>query len=436
MFRRSVRTVAVAAAAFVALAACGQGDNPAQPNADDAGGTGEGVELRFAWWGADLRHRLTQEVIDAFEAEHPGITIVPEYTDWTGYWDRLATTAAGGDLPDIIQMDEKYLRTYAEQGSLLDLDTLEGLDTSDIDPGALPSGEVDGGLYGIVSAVNAYAMVTNTTLLEEAGVPLPDDTTWTWEDFAATALAVTEGTGDGVHGMQGLGIADGDLNIWARQVGESQWTEDGAFGVSPETLTEWWEYVAGLEQSGAMPPPAAMEEKRAAGQESSGTATNTAAFGLWWSNQYAALSSSSGDELALLRPPRQEPDGESGLYYKPSMFWSASADTEYPEEVALFLDFLTSSTEAGEILLVERGVPSNLAVREHITPLLDDAGQTTVAFVDGVADEVGPAPVVTPQGGSEFEAHLQRYNLEVLFGNLSPQEAAEQLTADVEDMLE
>ncbi|WP_413452465.1 hypothetical protein AA0Y32_10630 [Georgenia phoenicis] len=51
-------------------------------------------------------------------------------------------------------------------------------------------------------------------------------------------------------------------------------------------------------------------------------------------------------------------------------------------------------------------------------PLIEtyDRSAPGVAFVDGVADE--------------------RYNLEVLFGNLSPQEAAEQLTADVEDMLE
>lgn len=437
--------IAVAAAACLSLAACGQGDNPADAGVDadsgsdadgsDAGGGDGDVELSFTWWGADLRHRLTQEVIDAFEDEHPGITITPEYTDWTGYWDRLATKAAAGDLPDIIQMDEKYLRTYAEQGSLLDLSTLEGLDTGEIDPGALPSGEVDGGLYGLVASVNAYAMVTNTTLLDEAGVEAPDDGSWTWAEFAQTAQAVTEGTDDGVWGMQGLGIADGDLNVWARQVGDTQWTGDGTFGVSEETLHEWWQYVVGLAESEAMPPPAIMEEKRSAGQESSGVATNTAAFGLWWSNQYAALSESSGDELALLRPPRQEPGGESGLYYKPSMFWSASAHTEHPEEVALFLDFLANSPAAGEILLVERGVPSNLTVREHVTPLLDEAGQTTVAFIDDIADEVGTAPAVTPQGASEFEATLQRYNLDVLFGNLAPEDAAAQLVAEVAAMI-
>ncbi len=439
MARRSARTtIAVAVAACLALAACGQGENPADADAPaDGGGGGDGdVELRFAWWGADLRHRLTQEVIDAFEAEHPGITVTPKYTDWNGYWDRLSTTAAAGDLPDIIQMDEKYLRTYAEQGSLLDLSTLPGLDTGEIDPGALPSGEVDGGLYGLVSSVNAYAMVTNATLLEQAGVEVPDDDTWTWEEFAAAAQAVTEGTDDGAWGMQGMGIADGDLNVWARQVGDTQWTDEGTFGISEGTLAEWWQYVVGLADSGAMPPPAVMEEKRSAGQESSGIATNTAAFGLWWSNQYAALSSSSGDELLLLRPPRHESDGESGLYYKPSMFWSAAADTEHPEEVALFLDFLANSPAAGEILLVERGVPSNLAVREHVTPLLDDAGRTTVSFIDDIADEVGEAPAVTPQGASEFETTLQRHNLEVLFGNLSPQEAAVQLTADVAAMIE
>src|SRR5699024_10657260 len=130
MRRRATMGIAALSIATFGLSACGQGENPADPG--DEGDPGD-VQLRFAWWGADLRHRLTQEVIDAFEAEHPGITVSAEYSDWNGYWDRLSTTAATGQLPDIFQMDEKYLRTYAEQGSLLDLAALEGLPTDSLD---------------------------------------------------------------------------------------------------------------------------------------------------------------------------------------------------------------------------------------------------------------------------------------------------------------
>ena len=82
------------------------------------------MTLSFTWWGNDVRHEITEQLIAAFEAEHENITIEPQYTDWAGYWDKLATTVAAGDAPDIIQMDEKQLSTYAANGVLLDLGTL------------------------------------------------------------------------------------------------------------------------------------------------------------------------------------------------------------------------------------------------------------------------------------------------------------------------
>ena len=87
--RRRKTGVAAAAAAVVmalSLSACGGGSG--QQNADGP------VELRFSWWGGDKRAQLTQEAIKKFEAENPNIKIKPEFGDWSGYWDKLATQVA------------------------------------------------------------------------------------------------------------------------------------------------------------------------------------------------------------------------------------------------------------------------------------------------------------------------------------------------------
>src|SRR5687767_13101796 len=97
---RAVAAVAIATS-LLAASACG-GDSGGGANAD-----GE-VTLRFNWWGSDTRHKITQEVIDAFQKENPKIKIKGEYGEWSGYWDKLATTVAANDAPDVIQMDEKY----------------------------------------------------------------------------------------------------------------------------------------------------------------------------------------------------------------------------------------------------------------------------------------------------------------------------------------
>ena len=92
-----------------------RGQRRAAPPSTEPTLSDEPVTLSFTWWGNDARHAITEQLIAAFEAEHENITIEPQYTDWAGYWDKLATTVAAGDAPDIIQMDEKQLSTYAAQ---------------------------------------------------------------------------------------------------------------------------------------------------------------------------------------------------------------------------------------------------------------------------------------------------------------------------------
>jgi multiple sugar transport system substrate-binding protein len=100
--RKSLLPKAAAAAAVLSLALTGCGGAP-QASSDGP------VTLRFSWWGSDTRHKMTEKLIAAFEAENPNINVEGEYGDWSGYWDKLATQVASQDAPDIIQMDAAYL---------------------------------------------------------------------------------------------------------------------------------------------------------------------------------------------------------------------------------------------------------------------------------------------------------------------------------------
>lgn len=416
--------------AVVALAACSSGtggDGDAEP--------GDGtVELRMTWWGSDARHTATQQAIELFEEANPGITVVPEFSDWDGYWDKLATATAGGDTPDVLQMDGAYLATYADQGTLADLRELDGFDAGGIDEAALASGELDGGLYGVVNAVNSWSVVANRTLVEEAGLELPDDSTWTWADLTEFANAFSAAAPDGVYGLQDWGLTQGTLDQWARQHGETLWTDDGGFGVSEETLVAYWEMALGLIEDGGLPPATVQAEQQAATQDQSLGATNRAALGFWWSNQLSALAAASGQELVLLRPPLDD-DGERGIWYRPSQFWSVAATSEHPEEAALLVDFLVNSPEAGEVLLAERGTPGNVEVREAIRDLLSPEDQTIATYLDDIADELDGVAALAPAGSSDFEATLIRATSQVYFGQATPEQAAQTLIAEVEAML-
>lgn len=423
---RGAGFIAMGAVAALLLAGCSGGGDAATELSD------EPVTLRFTWWGNDARTAATQEVIAAFEKEHPNITIEPQFTDWAGYWDKLATETAANDTPDIIQMDEKYIATYGDRGALLDLNTVtDQLDLGDFPKATLASGTVGDSLYGVPSGITSYSFVVNPDLLAAAGIEVPDDETWTWDDFTELSEQVSAAGAGSVYGFQPFGFEDGGLNNWARQHGDQLYNDKGEVVIKPETLASWWTYLLELVNNGATPSPSAIIEKQAGGLAESFTATNAAAFAPWWNSQLTALTEASGSPLELLRVPTVDGGADGSAYYKPSMYWSASARTAHPAEAALFIDFLSNSEVAADSLLTERGVPANTKIREYITPKLAETDQAVVEFLDGLADDIGDPPAVTPPGGSAIEALVKQYTEQVLFAKNTPDEAADGFIKDL-----
>jgi multiple sugar transport system substrate-binding protein len=389
------------------------------------------VELRFSWWGADDRHSTTQQVIDLFEAENPGITIVPEYTDWAGYWDRLATSTAANDAPDIITQEERYLREYGDRGALLDLNEVD-LDLSGIDPLVAESGDLDGQTFGVATGVNAYAILADPQAFEDAGVEMPDDETWTWDDYIEISAQISEATDGEVVGTQSMSYNETGFQIFARQRGENLYAEDGSLGFSQETLEEWFSVTEQLVENGGQPGAAESVEIEAGGPDQSVLSTNQGAMAHFWTNQLGGISASSGRDIELLRYPGESTEDRTGMFFKPAMFYSISAGTEHPEEAALFVDFLLNSEEAAELILADRGLPANVDVRSHIIDSLPEADARSAVFlseIEGTIVDGNPPP---PIGAGQVVDITKRVTEDLTFGDLTPAEAAEQFMSEVE----
>jgi multiple sugar transport system substrate-binding protein len=418
MNKRHLR-LATAALAVSVLGLTGCGGGAAADSGD--------VELRFAWWGSDTRHTQTQEIIDAFEEQNPGITVVGEYGDFGGYWDKLATQTASNDSPDIIQMDEKYLREYADNGALMDL---SGMDFADIEESIVESGRTEDGLFGIATGINAMAMMTNPDILEDAGVEMPDDTTWTWDDFADVSREVAENTDS--YGF-GSPNEPGSFQIWLRQNGKELTNADGSLGFEAADAAEYYGMLLDMMKDGALPQASVITEDQSPGPDQSLTGKGEAAMGMWWSNQLAALNASSGAELVPLRFPSVAGSAdEAHLFHKSAMYMSGSARTEHPEEVEAFIDFMVNSEEAGLINLADRGLPANSTVREAVIPELSEADALAAEYVQAIEPELGAAMPIPPLGFSALQEILYRYELDVLFERTTPEEAGERAIAEME----
>ncbi|MGP0223501.1 ABC transporter substrate-binding protein [Paenarthrobacter sp. NCHU4564] len=414
-FRRSLALVAVAGMLGMATA-CG---------GSDAGQSQDGpVEIRFSWWGNAGRAELTTKAIQEFEAANPDIKVKPEYGDISGYFDKLATQVAANDAPDVITMGGAYPAEYANRGALLDLSKAgSALDLSKLDQGALENGQVKGTQYGVSTGANALAIVVNPAVFQAAGVSLPDDSTWTWDDFARIAGDITSKSPKGTYGTATV-LTHDSLDAFARQRGESLYTQDGELGLGKDTVKEYFDFSVKLSESGAAPSASETVEKLNVSTEQTLMGMGQAGMMLTWSNSLSALSKASGAELKLLKLPGEKPT--PGIWLQSSQFYTISARSKHTEAAAKLVNFLVNNESAAKIIQSDRGVPSNAGMRTAIQDLLTPTGKVEAEYIDQIGKMDFAPTYIGPTGSTAVSEITARINTEVLFKRLTPEKAAEQ----------
>jgi multiple sugar transport system substrate-binding protein len=415
------RSLLLGTGAVVATAACTHDPVP-----------GAATTIGMGWWGSTERHRRTQDALAAFRRQHPDIAVKAEFAGWGGYWDKLAVQTAGGNAPDVIQMDYSYIVEYARRGALRTLDDLVPgvLDLSDFDAGVLAAGRIDDKLYGVNAGINSWALLVNTTMLTSFGVDLPD--TFTWTEFAALTKRIAKKAPAGVFGTEYAAYDGNALECWLRQRGRSLFTVEGALGFAPDDLAEWFAYWEDLRRARA----AAAADVQAT---VSGDVQNTllvrrkAAFDFASSNQLTAYASLLTDRIAL----RMYPLGAApGQYLKPSMLMSVSAKTRYPKESGTLIDALLTDPQITAILGSERGIPPAKGVRGTLHSTAAPTDRLTYEYIDFVGTRVGALPPPGPLGGAEVTGKDLTYaGQQVSFGRASIDSAVARFFEDAQRAL-
>lgn len=421
---RTVRLGAALAAAALALTACAGG--PTAPETADGS-----AKIRFTWWGNPARAEATRAIVDAFMVEHPEIKVVTEPGDFSGYFDKLATQVAANDAPDLITMGGAYLPEYAGRNVLLDLGTVaEQFDTSKLDVGAIDNGRVGGVHYGATTGVNALSVLVNTKVFADAGVALPDDETWTWDDYASIAKQVQSSSPSGVYGAAG-GLTHDSIDAWARQRGELLYTADGKLGLTRGTIADYFQYSLDLVQQGGAPQASIITEQVNVPVEQHLLATNQAGMAIMWSNLLSPATTAAGGELKIMKLPGESVN-KPGIWLQSSQFFTINAKTTYPKQTAMLLDYLLNSTDAGKIVLTDRGVPTNADVREAIAPSLSVTGRAEVDYIARIGALDLQPTYVGPTGSTQVQDITNRAMAAVLFGQLTPAQAADQWFSEAE----
>ncbi|MHC5794724.1 ABC transporter substrate-binding protein [Lacisediminihabitans sp. FW035] len=415
-FRPALTAAAVAVVSALVLSGCSSGASSPSAKPESV----KPVTIRLVWWGSDDRTKVTNDAVAAFEKKYPNITVAAESLPFDGYFDKLSTQVAANDAPDVQQLTGDFTIEYGARGALLDIN---GVDTSKVDKATLKVVNLDKKQLGIPTGIGTVAIIANPVLFAQAGVEMPDDSTWTWDDYEKIAKKISEASPAGTFGSQALGTDTG-FGIWARQRGSELFTKSGKVGFTEKDLSSYYTLTKRLADEGAAPSADEVSEQDGIALEQSGTATNRYAMGFWSTQQLTSLEAVSKDGLKILRYPSTNGKmGGAKMAFGAAQYWSVASRTKHPAESQKLIDFLTNSTTAGKLLLVGRGSPVNSAVRDAVVPLLSESDAQIVNFVGDISREVVEAPLA-PAGGTTFQANMRRYTAEVLFGRQTPERAA------------
>ncbi|NNC13901.1 extracellular solute-binding protein [Planctomonas sp. JC2975] len=391
--------------------------------------------LTLAWWTNPLRTQYTGTIVTNFTTAHPKVTVTQAPGEWATYWTKLSTQVAAQTAPDIIQMDQAYIAEYGGRGALLDMSNVGSIDTAPL-KSSLAAGTQGGKLYGIPAGNTVYSVFANKSLFEKAGVDLPDDKTWTWDDYIALSTKLAKASGGAFTGTSWYG-ADQDLQIWLHQHGQQLYTDKGKLAFTADGVASWFTMVKKLFASGGGPTADQYTNDIASSVQQELFGTSKSAMGWHWNSQLTALAQANGGDLVLLRPPSSSGSAKkNGLYLKPSMYWSMSAQTKYPAQAGGLINVFLNDTSAAKLQLIDRGIPTNEKVLETITPLLAKTDQLAIAYMQNVTSEISWVPPVPPKGTSTVAQVAQRHTQDVIFNRATPADAAAAFKSEVQSLLD
>ncbi|WP_026923688.1 extracellular solute-binding protein [Glycomyces arizonensis] len=376
------------------------------------GDDGDGATLTFQSLAfQDTTIAATQDIVDAWNDEHPDTQVELVQGSWDNVHDQLVTQFQGGTAPDIIHDESADIMGFAKQGYLADLspylsDEVTGAVSDDVWQAVTAQ---DGSVVAAPTLLQSYVVFANTGALADAGVEVPAGETLNWDDFQTMAKELT---GDGTYGV-GWGMKQPTAAVMNLALGF-----DGTFftGEGEDTQIEVGENElavperihtmayedqsldpVSLTQSGSDVLPGFFDGK----------------YALYVAGNYVAQqlveSAPEGFDWAVL-PPLAGTAGAVQAANPQTM--SVAAESDHVEEAAEFIDFFMQPEHQAALAEGDWLIPASSEARAQVAE--DTAGENgweaILASGDGLSAAPFQAAVNYPQWKDQYATPaLQQY---------------------------
>ena len=316
---------------------------------------GNHATLRVSWWGGDARQEAMQAALELYMDRYPHITVVSEFGTFSGWMDNLLSQLDTQDEPDIMQVNYSWIHSFGEGSNVFaDLnDWAHIIDLTNWTSELLSfTNTSDGQLAGVSHGTVGRVIIYNRHMLEEFEL----------EEFPTTIDELIEfgkrvsvhnaalDAGDNTYAFFPIGPESLDIILLQLLYNETGRIieENGRMLHTRQEVQAAFEIIGRMIEFNTIPTFEQQEPPHDATNPVWTQGRGGSAFE-WVHNLFISggnFMDGDLDGLGVALFPAATEGGRQLIMQRPSLVYTMSRNSNYPEAAAHLLNFLFTDEDA------------------------------------------------------------------------------------------
>jgi alpha-1,4-digalacturonate transport system substrate-binding protein len=417
----------------------------------------EPVELRITWYNDGNEGEVLRDLLDRFEAENPGITVVVDTVAYPDLDTTLQPQVETGNAPDLARVTDvaRYKGYYLDLTPYLSDPEAWAATWPEAILEWMRNGEDDNGLYGFMTNATVTGPFINRTLFEQAGVAVPSDEKEdvTWQEWVDAAQQVAEAVSSPDNTVYAVAIDRSGHRVWGPALSNgatfAQFDENGnpvtdeagnvIYTVDSPGFRETAQMIVDWHTEGITPAEVWVGAGGSYASARDFFTNGQLVLFMSGSWQVQAIAGVVGDLFDWEAIPN--PTGTGGSTGMPGgAALIAFADTEHPEEVGKLVEFLSSKEIHGEFaartlfLTYQNELAAEGVEFETDLPSASKSLATFLAEIPKLSDEAWV--LQTARNSFALNTGIRERLTQVITGELTLDEAIARIQEEVDEAMQ
>ena len=409
---------------LLSLVACGKEEQP---------DTKEKVKISFSWYGSGSKNAAINKAIDVWNSINPSMQVESLGQSEAGYHKMLRDGLANGDAPDIFQISLNNYENEAKKGHLLEINNFAKRDLKDIDQTMWKRLSYDGDVYALPMSVTSQVLLYNIDVLDKYAVQWPMEHE-TWDSLYEKCVDLKEKSNDDdVWGLTNPLIADAaTYTEYLESYGINVWNSDytRADFANPETILLFKEQFERFSNDGLTIPNGYQGEKG-----KTYIVAGHCAFSLKDADQLLKIKDLDDNIKVTMGVDGAEYGGAVSLKPVTAIAINANIGDEKKEVAFKFLQWLLTSEEAGNVKLLNAGIPSSSTQRETVLEQVSYYQSRIVDTVQKTYTLKNECDHNFPSSMKKFEETFAKYRKKYINGKITIDEFLTEVSKRSENIM-